>query len=195
MDLTSTELEAIADLRRRNPGAVIVRMLQPNGEITLIAVDQPQAVTPATAQARADVLRVKYNRLDREHSTPLKGSQDKCTICQMSHEATDLVAWLPCGHLHHAGCLDEWLRRKGKCTQCPYQVADKAAGEGTLEVNKIEEVQCKNCQKVTRGHMVRCERKRFHLPRRRRWYHAGCVDQDQKVGNRWYCPSCWNRCG
>lgn len=42
--------------------------------------------------------------------------QDKCMVCLCDFEAAERCRWLPCRHVFHARCVDEWLRR---CTDCP----------------------------------------------------------------------------
>lgn len=43
-------------------------------------------------------------------------SQSQCMICLSEFETGEEVRRLPCHHVFHASCVDEWLRR---CTDCP----------------------------------------------------------------------------
>mmetsp|Transcript_85322 Transcript_85322/g.236426 ORF Transcript_85322/g.236426 Transcript_85322/m.236426 type:complete len:400 (-) Transcript_85322:180-1379(-) len=43
-------------------------------------------------------------------------SQQKCMICLGDFVLADECRRLPCRHVFHASCIDEWLRR---CTDCP----------------------------------------------------------------------------
>merc|ERR1712072_704875 len=43
-------------------------------------------------------------------------SQKTCMVCLADFGPDDEVRRLPCGHVFHAPCIDEWLRR---CTDCP----------------------------------------------------------------------------
>jgi hypothetical protein len=43
-------------------------------------------------------------------------SQHSCMICLSDFQKEDEVRRLPCRHVFHASCVDEWLRR---CTDCP----------------------------------------------------------------------------
>jgi len=43
-------------------------------------------------------------------------SQKQCMICLSDFSEGEEVRKLPCGHVFHVGCIDEWLRR---CTDCP----------------------------------------------------------------------------
>ena len=48
----------------------------------------------------------------------LKNAPDKmCTICQCEFEKGEKTKRLPCGHLFHAECADEWLGKYSK--SCP----------------------------------------------------------------------------
>jgi hypothetical protein len=42
--------------------------------------------------------------------------QNTCMVCLSEFEVGEEVRVLPCGHVFHAPCIDEWLRR---CTDCP----------------------------------------------------------------------------
>lgn len=43
-------------------------------------------------------------------------SQSQCMVCLSDFSADEEVRKLPCCHIFHANCIDEWLRR---CTDCP----------------------------------------------------------------------------
>lgn len=43
-------------------------------------------------------------------------SQSQCMVCLCDFGSDEQVKRLPCGHLFHGSCIDEWLRR---CTDCP----------------------------------------------------------------------------
>jgi len=43
-------------------------------------------------------------------------SQTQCMVCLSNFSDEEEVRPLPCGHVFHAPCIDEWLRR---CTDCP----------------------------------------------------------------------------
>ena len=48
-----------------------------------------------------------------------QGSDDVCMICR---EQVDVGKRLPCGHVLHAECLQDWLRRKQICPTCRVSV-------------------------------------------------------------------------
>ena len=43
-------------------------------------------------------------------------SDEQCMICLAEFSPADQVRRLPCHHVYHCPCIDEWLRR---CTDCP----------------------------------------------------------------------------
>merc|ERR1712190_695737 len=44
-----------------------------------------------------------------------ENSQTQCMVCLSNFIVGEEVRRLPCNHLFHASCIDEWLRR---CTDC-----------------------------------------------------------------------------
>ncbi|URE18290.1 zinc finger, C3HC4 type, domain containing protein [Musa troglodytarum] len=42
----------------------------------------------------------------------------KCSICQEEYVGEDEVGRLPCEHLYHATCVEQWLRQKNWCPIC-----------------------------------------------------------------------------
>ncbi|CAK0833230.1 unnamed protein product, partial [Prorocentrum cordatum] len=55
------------------------------------------------------------NRIDStawEPDGPSGSQQQQCMVCLSDFEAGDQVRRLPCGHVFHAPCIDEWLRRR-----------------------------------------------------------------------------------
>mmetsp|Transcript_94121 Transcript_94121/g.304095 ORF Transcript_94121/g.304095 Transcript_94121/m.304095 type:complete len:263 (+) Transcript_94121:72-860(+) len=52
-----------------------------------------------------------------DHHPPAgAASQSSCSICIKDFAGGDRVRQLRCGHVFHAACVDEWLRR---CADCP----------------------------------------------------------------------------
>eukprot|EP00929_Paragymnodinium_shiwhaense_P005914 TRINITY_DN10852_c0_g1_i2.p1 TRINITY_DN10852_c0_g1~~TRINITY_DN10852_c0_g1_i2.p1 ORF type:complete len:459 (+),score=101.71 TRINITY_DN10852_c0_g1_i2:102-1478(+) len=56
---------------------------------------------------------------------PVRGEQAQCMVCLSEFAGNDEVMRLPCGHVFHASCVEEWLRR---CTDCPICKANVASG-------------------------------------------------------------------
>lgn len=45
-------------------------------------------------------------------------SDHKCLVCQHEYEDQERLRRLPCGHLFHAECVDEWLQTHDNCLYC-----------------------------------------------------------------------------
>lgn len=56
------------------------------------------------------------DRIEMMRWTPGEHAQEQCMVCLSNFAAEEEVRRLPCGHVFHAPCIDEWLRR---CTDCP----------------------------------------------------------------------------
>jgi len=44
--------------------------------------------------------------------------EEQCTVCRCEFERLHTVKVLPCGHVFHPGCIDQWLRISKKCPIC-----------------------------------------------------------------------------
>lgn len=44
--------------------------------------------------------------------------QEQCTVCRAEFEKKHSVKVLPCGHVYHPECIDQWLRISKKCPVC-----------------------------------------------------------------------------
>ncbi|XP_072925045.1 RING finger protein 11-like isoform X2 [Hemitrygon akajei] len=42
----------------------------------------------------------------------------ECVICMMDFEYGDPIRFLPCMHIYHMECIDEWLMRSFTCPSC-----------------------------------------------------------------------------
>ena len=71
-----------------------------------------------TLTARRGLSDETINMLPTEGWQPGVGSSsdEQCMICLAEFTTTDQVRRLPCHHVYHCPCIDEWLRR---CTDCP----------------------------------------------------------------------------
>lgn len=45
-------------------------------------------------------------------------SNVKCLVCQHEYQDQDQLRRLPCGHVFHAECVDEWLQTHDDCLYC-----------------------------------------------------------------------------
>eukprot|EP00923_Selenidium_pygospionis_P024012 GHVN01041730.1.p1 GENE.GHVN01041730.1~~GHVN01041730.1.p1 ORF type:complete len:433 (+),score=30.89 GHVN01041730.1:32-1300(+) len=51
-------------------------------------------------------------------TTPNQGSSLSCLVCLGTLASDDKVAKLPCGHVFHFACVNEWTRRWAVCPTC-----------------------------------------------------------------------------
>ena len=42
----------------------------------------------------------------------------ECTICLEKYEIGDTVCKLPCNHIFHKDCLQDWLHKQMNCPLC-----------------------------------------------------------------------------
>ncbi|VVB17261.1 unnamed protein product [Arabis nemorensis] len=60
-----------------------------------------------------------YRQTDESGSTCLNKDDDvKCSICQQEYVDGDEVGSLPCQHMYHVSCAQQWLRMKNWCPIC-----------------------------------------------------------------------------
>ena len=52
---------------------------------------------------------------------------DKCTICLSEFEAEEDVRRLPCMHLFHVECVDQWLGQNKRCPICRSEINSENA--------------------------------------------------------------------
>ncbi|XP_063819210.1 E3 ubiquitin-protein ligase Arkadia-like [Pseudophryne corroboree] len=57
--------------------------------------------------------RIVHGAQEREHT-----NEEKCSICISTLEEGENVRRLPCMHLFHRGCVDQWLSTNKKCPNC-----------------------------------------------------------------------------
>ncbi|XP_063675229.1 uncharacterized protein LOC134811987 isoform X5 [Bolinopsis microptera] len=50
---------------------------------------------------------------------------DSCIICITDFEESEGIRLLPCCHIYHFGCVDNWLKRKKTCPMCRSPIDDK----------------------------------------------------------------------
>ena len=42
-----------------------------------------------------------------------------CSICLLNFEGSEALRLLPCDHVYHRACIDQWIRRQGLNASCP----------------------------------------------------------------------------
>lgn len=60
----------------------------------------------------------QYNKADCHEN-------DNCIICITDFEENDGIRMLPCCHIYHFACVDNWLSRKKTCPMCRCSIDDK----------------------------------------------------------------------
>ena len=53
----------------------------------------------------------------------IKNDEPKCTICLSDYEEFEKLKRLPCLHLFHSDCVENWLKRVDSCPICRLSVA------------------------------------------------------------------------
>lgn len=56
--------------------------------------------------------------------TDANDSELKCLVCQCEYEEGEEVRTLPCGHVFHAECVDEWLSTRPGCAYCKKSIVE-----------------------------------------------------------------------
>lgn len=54
--------------------------------------------------------------------TSVSGDENRCQICMEDFEEGDELRTLPCFHLFHAKCVDQWLKVSSVCPTCRHKV-------------------------------------------------------------------------
>lgn len=81
---------------------------------------------PQVEQRRDHIILEELNHDYHEPSPPVDGADQtamSCTICLCEYEPDDLLRKMPCRHLFHKECVDEWLKLKRTCPLCKFDVA------------------------------------------------------------------------
>ena len=50
--------------------------------------------------------------------TTLNFDIDRCAICMVDFDYGDAIRFLPCLHIYHKECIDDWLIRSFTCPSC-----------------------------------------------------------------------------
>jgi hypothetical protein len=92
------------------------------------------STTPSTASADDDVSKEDQNLINNSC----------CAICIDDYQEGDSVRDLPCGHIFHDSCVDEWLLKHNRlCPVCKQDVlkVQKKSSEGAAQKNKRSDEQ------------------------------------------------------
>ncbi|KAJ5364839.1 DNA damage-inducible protein 1 [Penicillium cataractarum] len=65
-----------------------------------------------------------------------------CAICTDEFVKNQLVRVLPCGHLFHQNCVDEWLvRRSRTCPTCRYELTPSGKSQTTEMAKNADDIE------------------------------------------------------
>jgi hypothetical protein len=56
-----------------------------------------------------------------------------CIICLNDYKNMDYLSLLPCSHIYHKSCIEEWLRRNNKCPLCKHKVFSDLLPDHSIE--------------------------------------------------------------
>mmetsp|Transcript_25322 Transcript_25322/g.74776 ORF Transcript_25322/g.74776 Transcript_25322/m.74776 type:complete len:1149 (-) Transcript_25322:721-4167(-) len=73
---------------------------------TAAAAAADMAAAPDTAAAAAGVAAAGENELPQ------------CPVCLCEYEGDEVLRQLPCGHIFHRSCIDEWMKLHNTCPNC-----------------------------------------------------------------------------
>lgn len=108
--------ELLEQLSSLPPG---LQMLLLNTEALAGGYEERLMAVQEMLHARRGLDHATIDRVEKfrwgDQSVPADG-QTQCMVCLCDFSSGEEVRRLPCAHLFHAGCIDEWLRR---CTDCP----------------------------------------------------------------------------
>lgn len=62
-----------------------------------------------------------------QHQPPPPPPHDECVICLDTLAETAKIKKLPCNHLFHVECIEEWIKKDGRCPVCRHVVDEVAA--------------------------------------------------------------------
>ena len=78
------------------------------------------------AQKHIDNLPLEtYDAESGDGSDAHNDSEVKCLVCQHEYQRGDRLRRLPCGHIFHAECVDEWLKTNDECLYCRKSIVEK----------------------------------------------------------------------
>ena len=81
-------------------------------------------MTPAESNVAAKLYPALLSK-----STPAAQAGEKCTICLCEFGEGEAVRRLPCMHLFHIECVDQWLPTNRRCPICRVDIENKQSVE------------------------------------------------------------------
>lgn len=107
----------------------LVIEVRPNDEIDESLMSSVNFKTASKSSVEA-LKRVKWDD-DEEGNIQLKkrrklveglSSRKECVVCLEEFLDGDEVAYMPCGHFYHYGCIVKWLETSHFCPLCRYHM-------------------------------------------------------------------------
>ncbi|RWS29838.1 E3 ubiquitin-protein ligase Arkadia-like protein [Leptotrombidium deliense] len=111
------------------PYQYITRQMQ---EYMRIVQQRHAAINRGASQAiiERNTFPHKYKKLQRT-ATDGDDNIEKCTICLCEFEDNEEVRRLPCMHLFHVECVDQWLTTNKRCPICRVDIEEHLKDVGT----------------------------------------------------------------
>lgn len=96
---------------------VTFRFLFPQVESEPDVAETVRKVEPATARQINRLGVARFPRTDCKDVSPDMGDAS-CAVCLSDFGSGELIRRLPCKHVFHKGCIDNWLHRNKRCPLC-----------------------------------------------------------------------------
>ena len=110
----------LASLQRIIPGTAAFGHRMPMTYESMIALDDAHTLEPGQGLTQLDI---SQNTLTKTYdNTEQNGANSSCNICLSEFDQGEKVRTLPCFHVFHASCIDNWLDRKPECPVCRSKV-------------------------------------------------------------------------
>jgi hypothetical protein len=63
----------------------------------------------------------------QELHSQLRIEQTECTVCLANFQEGERIRLLPCNHVFHSACIDEWLGRDAHCPLCRFDLRSQSS--------------------------------------------------------------------
>ncbi|GAX74856.1 hypothetical protein CEUSTIGMA_g2302.t1 [Chlamydomonas eustigma] len=112
--------------------------------------EHPKAQEPEDCDKLEDAAPPPTSSQDKEHQDHQKGHEDdddssaapQCSICICDYEEGEVLRRLPCLHVFHQTCIDQWMTQHRTCPNCRWalcpQEADANVGRRRGSRNRVQ---------------------------------------------------------
>lgn len=116
-----------AENRPRSTRGPFITVRGPDGEPTRLPLHSVlqmvrQQETRRTAGAQEETIEALPTRQFHGDAEARAGEDTNCRICMEDFEEGDELRTLPCFHLFHAKCVDQWLKVNSICPTCRHKI-------------------------------------------------------------------------